>query len=164
MKQPTPVPKKPSSARILFIVSLILVLLSGASFAVFMSLNRTIKMTYGKVVDTYTKKEFASRKQTVDQEYDLIRYTVDGKEYKGKTAAPKTGGSPQYEPVYYYEKFPWAAWFYNKNNASIIFCSLFAAIALSLLLYSGNRMLKNARAAALMKKQQQPQKGGKTAK
>jgi|GEM_PF-1627584 uncharacterized protein YxeA len=163
MKQPAPVPKKPSNARVFFFISLALLLLSVASFAVFVSLNRTIKMTYGKVVDTYTKKEFASRKQTVDQEYDLIRYTVDGKEYKGKTAAPKAGGSSQYVPVYYYERFPWAAWYYSKNNASIIFCLLCAAIALGLLLYSGNRLLKNARASAPAKKQQQPPKGEKRA-
>ncbi|HMD67951.1 MAG TPA: hypothetical protein VKF42_03665, partial [Chitinivibrionales bacterium] len=95
MKQPAVTPKKPSNAWILLVISVILVALSIAGFAVFINLNRTIKMTSGKVVDSYTKKEFASRKQTVDQEYEIVKYAVDGKEFSGKTAAPKTGSSSQ---------------------------------------------------------------------
>jgi uncharacterized protein YxeA len=161
MKQPQQVAKKPSSAGIFFVVSLVLVLLSLASIAVFANLNRTIKMTAGKVVDSYTKKEFASRKQTIDQEYEVVRYTVDGKEYSGKTAAPKTGYSSQYVTVYYYEKFPGLAWFYKKNNASIVFCSLFAALFLCSLGYSGYRLRKNVAAASVARKQPQDKKADK---
>jgi len=158
MKQPALTPKKPSNAWILFVISIVLIAVSIAGFAVFINLNRTIKMTSGKVVDSYSKKEFASRKQTIDQEYDVVRYTVDGKEYSGKTAAPKTGSSSQYMTVYYYEKFPGMAWFRSKNNSSMAFCSLFAAVSLMMLWYSVHRMRKNAQAAATLK-QQLPKKG-----
>ncbi len=164
MKQPAPVPKKPSSAHIFFIVSLSLLVLSIAGLFVFTGLNRTIKMTYGKVVDSYTKKEFESRKQTVDQQYDYVRYTVDGKEFTGKTAVPKTGGSSQYVPVYYYQKFPWAAWYYNKDNSSVIFCLMLFAVFLISALYSGNRMLKNDRASPLAQKQKAYNKNEKKSK
>jgi cell division protein FtsB len=160
MKQPAVTPKKPSNAWILLVISVILVALSIAGFAVFINLNRTIKMTSGKVVDSYTKKEFASRKQTVDQEYEIVKYAVDGKEFSGKTAAPKTGSSSQYETVYYYEKFPGMPWFRSKSNSSMAFCSLFAALSLALLAYSGYRLRKNAQAAAALKKQQ-PKKNEK---
>ncbi len=160
MKQPQQIVKKTSNAGILFVISLVLVALGIAAFAVFANLNRTIKMTSGKVVDSYTKKEFASRKQTVDQEYEVVRYAIDGKEYLGKTASPRTGGASQYVTVYYYEKFPAMAWFYKKNNASTIFCSLFLTVALICLAYSGMRMKKNA--AAPVSRQTSSKKGGKT--
>jgi uncharacterized protein YxeA len=160
MKQPVVTPKKPSNAWILLVISIVLVVLSIAGFAVFINLNRSIKMTSGKVVDSFSKKEFASRKQTIDQEYDVVQYTIEGKQYTGKTAAPRTGSSSQYITVYYYEKFPAMAWFRSKNNSSMAFCSLFAAVSLILLFYSGYRIRKNALAAEAFKKQQ-PKKSEK---
>ena len=88
----------------------------------------------------------------------MVQYTIEGKQYTGKTAAPKTGYSSQYVTVYYYEKFPGMAWFRSKNNSSMAFCSLFAVVSLALLAYSGYRLRKNALAAATFK-QQQPKKG-----
>ena len=46
MKQPAVTPKKPSNAWILLVISIVLVALSIAGFAVFINLNRTIKMTF----------------------------------------------------------------------------------------------------------------------
>jgi|WetSurMetagenome_2_1015567.scaffolds.fasta_scaffold00707_7 hypothetical protein len=154
MKQPVQPQKKSSTALVFLIVSIVMFALSIAGFAVFASLNGTIKMTSGKVVDSYSKKEFASRKQTVDQEYDVVKYSIDGKEYTGKTAASRTGSSSQYVTVYYYEKFPGMAWFYKKNNSIMIFCSLFAVLSLSLFAYSGYRVRKNTLAAGALKRQQ----------
>jgi uncharacterized protein YxeA len=116
---------KPVSKTVIaiFVGSLICCLLCIVGVFVFSHLNTTIKVADGKVKDSYTKKEFASKKQTYDQEYDIVRYVVDGKEYFGKTAAPKTGSS-QYITVFYYEKYPQYPWFKSKTNSAVFFCIL----------------------------------------
>jgi len=149
--QPVQSKKPRSNSFVFFGISIAMVAVSVIAFAVFANLNRTIKMTSGKVVDSYTKKEFVSRKQTADQEYEVVRYAIDGKEYFGKAASPKTGSSSQWVTVYYYEKFPSMAWYYKKDNASLIFCSLFGSLSLLCFLYSGSRFRKSYMTAAAQK-------------
>jgi hypothetical protein len=128
MKKSQPVVKRSSALKTFFFVSLGLLLLGTACLIFFVKLDRTIKTASGKVVETYSQKEFASRKQTVDREYEIIRYTVQGKEYTGKSAVPRTGES-QYVPVFYYEKFPDMAWYYKKENSNVVFSSLFVVLS-----------------------------------
>jgi flagellar basal body-associated protein FliL len=162
MKQPDQPVKKPALALWFLIISLIVLLASAGGIVAFVKLNRTIKMTSGKIVETFTKKEFATRKQTVDREYDVVRYTVDGKEYMKKTATPKTGYSSQYITIYYYEKYPGFAWFFKKGNSNIFFCSLIAALAAAGVLFSAMQMKKSGAAATQTQKQQQAKKVAKT--
>jgi hypothetical protein len=105
-----------------------------------MRLNRTIKVTEGKVVDSYSKKTFASRKQTVDQEYDVIRYMINGKEYTGTAAATRAGGS--YASVFYYEKYPQFAWYNKRSNPNQTYCILTAMLAAIIIAFSLPSMLK----------------------
>jgi hypothetical protein len=43
------------------------------------------------------------------------------------------------------------AWYYKRDNASMIFCSLFGALSLLCFLYSGSRLRKNSLAAGAQK-------------
>jgi flagellar basal body-associated protein FliL len=162
MKQPDLPVKKPSPALWFLIISLVVLLAGAGGIVVFVKLNQTIKMTSGKIVETFTKKEFATRKQTVDRQYEVVRYTIEGKEYTGKTAMPKTGYSSQYVTVYYYEKYPGFAWFFNKGNSNIFFCSLIAALAAAGVILSAMQMKKSGVAAVQAQKQQQAKKVAKT--
>jgi hypothetical protein len=147
MKQSAPVPKKSPAAMVFFVVFLALFAASAAGVVVFVKLNRTVRLTTGKIVDSYTKKEFASRKQTYDQEYDVVKYAVDGREYTGKTAKPKTGYSSQYVTTYYYPKFPGNAWFFKKSNPGVFYSSLVAVLSLGALLISLSGMVKKTAVA-----------------
>jgi len=118
--------KQSSVPLIVCLVSLLFTIIGIAGIVAFVNFNNTIKVADGKVVDTFTQKEFASKKQTFDQEYDVVCYHVDGKEYRGKTIAPKSGSS--YIPVYYYEKYPQWAWYKSRENSGVFFSALFAAI------------------------------------
>jgi preprotein translocase subunit SecF len=145
MKQPSSAaggPKKSSPvSKWFFLTSLIVFVLSCAAFGIFMHLNRTIKVTGGKVVDTYSKKAFASRKQTYDQEYDVIRYTIAGKEYTGTVVAPRSGGS-QYATVFYYERFPQFAWYNKRSNPNQTYSALLAVLAAIIMVFSLQSMRK----------------------
>jgi hypothetical protein len=158
MKQPAEIQKKSPTAMIFFVVFLAVFAASSAGIVVFVRLNQAVKMTQGKVMETYSKKEFASRKQTYDREYGVIKYSAEGKEYTGKTAMPKTGYSSQYVTVYYYPKFPANAWYFKKSNPGVFFCSLSAVLSLAVLLYALSRILKKMAVAVPA---QQAKKGGK---
>jgi hypothetical protein len=161
MKQPSAVGSKKSSSvsKWFFLISLIIFVLSCAASGVFLHLNRTIKVTGGKVVDTYSKKEFASRKQTYDQEYDVIRYTIDGKEYTGTVAAPRSGGS-QYATVFYYQRFPQFAWYNKKSNPNLMYSVIMAVLAAVIMAFSMQSMRKRPEPGAAQngKKTQQQRK------
>ncbi|HUI92042.1 MAG TPA: DUF3592 domain-containing protein [Chitinivibrionales bacterium] len=159
MKQPEQPVKKSSVALWLLIISLVVMLAGGAGIVAFANLNKTVKMTSGKIVDTFTKKEFASRKQTIDREYDVVRYTVDGKEYTKRVAMPGAGYSSQYVTVYYYEKHPGHAWFFKKSNSSIFFSSLIAALGAVGAILAALRMAKGGPAPVPSQKQPAGKKG-----
>jgi hypothetical protein len=152
MKQPEQPVKKSSLALWLLIISLVVLLAGVGGIVAFVKLNKTITMTSGKIVETFTKKEFATRKQTVDREYEVVRYTVEGKDFTKKTAMPRAGYSSQYITVYYYEKHPDFAWFFNKSNSNMFFCSLIAALAAAGAILSAVRLIKNGPAPAQAKK------------
>jgi hypothetical protein len=158
MKQPT-LPKKNSSlSKWFFLSSLIVLVASCAAFGIFMHLNRTIKVTGGKVVDTYTKKTFASRKQTVDQEYDVIHYSINGKEYTGTVAETRSGGS-QYATVFYYEKFPQFAWYNKRSNPNQTYCFLLAMLAGAIMVFSLLSMRKRPETVGVRNGKTAPKQG-----
>lgn len=159
MKPPDQPVKKSSLALWFLIISLVVLLAGAGGIVEFVKLNKTIKITSGKIVETFTKKEFATRKQTIDREYEVVRYTVAGKDYTKKTAMPRAGYSSQYITVYYYEKYPDFAWFFNKSNSNLFFCSLIAALAAAGAIISAVRLKKNGPAPAQAQKQQQVKKG-----
>lgn len=141
-----------------FLCSLIALVLSCATYGIFMHLNRTIKVAEGKVVDTYSKKTFASRKQTIDQEYDVIRYAINGKEYTGTAEAPKSGGS-QYATVFYYEKFPQLAWYNKRSNPNQTYAALVALLAAVVMAFSLRSLTKRTETAVIRNgKKPQPQR------
>jgi len=131
MSQPTRQKKGIRTSLAIAIVSAGLLIISCIALGYVIQLNKTICVVSGKVVDVYTKKEFASKKQTIDQEYDVVKYTVDGKDYLKSMSAGKHAGS-QYATVYYFAKYPQWAWFYSKSNpyaiyiTMIIICSVIA--------------------------------------
>jgi hypothetical protein len=141
MKQSAPIQKKTSVSKWFFLSSLIAFLLGCSCYGMFMHLNRTIRVVEGKVVDTYSKKTFASRKQTIDQEYDVIRYTINGKEYTGTAQAPKSGVS-QYATVFYYEKFPQFAWYNKRSNPNQTYSAFLTALAAAIMVFSLRSMIK----------------------
>jgi flagellar basal body-associated protein FliL len=161
MKQPDQPVKKPSLALWFLIISLVFLLAGAGGIVVFVKLNQTVKMTSGKIIETFTKKEFATRKQTVDRQYEVVRYTVEGKEYTKKTAMPRTGYNSQYITVYYYEKYPGFAWFFKKANSSLFFCSLVAALAAAGVIFSAVQLRKKGPATAQIQKQQLAKKSAK---
>jgi hypothetical protein len=148
MNQTDSAKKKPPLALWFLIISIVFTLLCATGIGVFIKLNQTIKMTSGKIVETFTKKEFATRKQAVDRQYEVVRYTVAGKDYTGKTALPKTGYSSQYVTVYYYENYPGFAWFFKKTNSGLFFCSLLAALFGAGVVLSAFRLIKKPIVAA----------------
>jgi hypothetical protein len=148
MNQPVLAKKHPSLSRWSFCISLLVLVASCVAFGIFMHLNRTIKVTGAKVVDTYSKKAFASRKQTYDQEYEVIRYTIGGKEFTGTVAAPRQGAS-QYATVFYYEKFPQFAWYNKRSNPNETYCALVAVLAAAIMAFSLQSMRKRPEAAAM---------------
>jgi hypothetical protein len=130
-----------------FLGSLILFIMSAALLGYFIKLNHCIEKTSGKVIDTYTKKTFASRKQQVDQEFLVVSYSIDGKEYRGKTMR-RNGGSSEYVPVFYYPGFPGYPWFYKKANANVIYCSIFILLSCIATVMTGSNLRKAKTLAA----------------
>jgi hypothetical protein len=120
-------PAKQSSSKGLFYFCLALFVASACAFAFVMKLERKIEKTSGKVVETYSKKTFVSRKKSYDQEYAVVRYSAGGKEYTGKTLRRTTSDVIH---VYYYAGFPAMAWFYKKENPNIVYCSILMALSL----------------------------------
>jgi hypothetical protein len=141
MANQTPANKQPPSKN-LFIGSIVLFIISILLFGYVIKLNHRIDRTSGKVVETYTKRTFASRKQQTEREFLVVSYTINGKEYTGKTIR-REGFSQDFVPVYYYASFPGFAWFYKKANANIVYCSIFMLLALFAVYMTGND-LKNA--------------------
>ena len=118
MANQPPTNKKPPS-KSMFFGSIALFIISALLFGCIIKLNHRIDRTSGKVVETYTKRTFASRKQSTEREFLVVSYTINGKEYTGKTMR-REGFSQDYVPVYYYPSFPGLAWFYKKANANIV--------------------------------------------
>jgi hypothetical protein len=116
-----------STKKAMFLLCLIVFVLSSCAFALIMKLDRKIEKTSGKVIDSYQKKTFASRKQSYNQEYLVVRYEVNGKEYTGK-AVRRTSGD--FVPVYYYHGFPGMGWFYKKGNPNLAYCCIFMTLSL----------------------------------
>lgn len=141
--QPPTTQKLPSKN--LFIGSMVLFIISLLSFAGVIRLNNRIDRTSGKVVETYTKKTFASRKQSTEREFLVVHYTVNGKEYTRKTML-RDGFGREYVPVYYYPAFPGFAWFYKKANANMVYCSILMMLSCIAAVMTGSdlRKAKNA--------------------
>jgi hypothetical protein len=159
MKQPAPSKKSSSVSKWVFLSSLVILVLSCAAYGIFLHLNRTIKVTGAKVVESYSKKTFASRKQTIDQEYDVIKYTINGKEYTGTVAESRSGGS-QYATVFYYEKFPQFAWYNKRSNPNQTYCILLAVLSAAVMLFSLQSLRNRPETGTVqsVKKQQQQRK------
>ena len=94
-----------------------------------LALNRHVEKTGGTVVETYSKKTFVSRKQTADTEILVVKYTVRGTSYTGKTER-RPGSSQDFVPVYYYRDLPSMAWYYRKDNPNLVYCSVLLFFAL----------------------------------
>jgi hypothetical protein len=128
MNKPTP-PAATGRSRpnTLFFICLALFIAGTAACLFVIKLDRHVEKTVGKVVETYSKRVFASRKKQYDEEYLVVRYSVGGKEYTGKTVRRKTG---DFVTVYYYPAFPGMPWFYKKENPYMAYCCMFMAAAL----------------------------------
>ncbi len=123
----SPAPVGNSSSRALFYCCLAIFFVSAGAFGVVMKLNRTIQRTGGKVIESYSKKAFVSRKKSYEQEYAVVRYSAGGKEHTGKTLRRTVSDMV---PVYYYGAFPAGAWFYKKENPNIVYCCIFMTLSL----------------------------------
>jgi hypothetical protein len=114
------------SKRFFFFWVAVFIVSSGACLFV-LKLDRQIEKTVGKVIDSYSKRVFASRKKSYDEEYVIVRYSVGVKEYTGKSLRRKTG---DFVPVFFYRPFPGMAWFYTKTNANLTYCCIVMALSL----------------------------------
>lgn len=156
MANQPPANKKPPSKK-LFFGSIALFIIGMLLFGCVIKLSHRIGRTSGKVVETYTKRTFASRKQSTEREFLVVSYTISGKEYTGKTMR-REGFSQDFVPVYYYASFPGFAWFYKKANANIVYCGIFMLLALCAVYMTGND-LKKAQNNALAKPGQKNKQG-----
>ena len=156
MASQPPVNKKPPSKNIFF-GSIVLFIMGMLLFGYVIKLNRRIDRTSGKVIETYTKRTFASRKQQTEREFLVVSYTINGKEYTGKTMR-REGFSQDYVPVYYYPSLPGLAWFYKKANANIFYCTIFMLLAL-LTVYMTGKDLKKAQNNFIAKPGQKNKQG-----
>jgi hypothetical protein len=111
----------------LFFVCLAVFIAGTGACALVIKLDRHVEKTVGRVVESYSKRVFASRKRSFDEEFVVVSYSVGGKEYTGKTIRRKTG---DFVAVYYYPSFPGRAWFYKKENPNLTYCSMVMALSL----------------------------------
>jgi hypothetical protein len=126
-----------------FWIFLVATVLSAAALGLFMHFGSDIRSVPGKVIDTYTETDFASRKRSYQQEYVVVKYSVEGKEYTGKTPIPRKGNySREYVSVFYYSYFPGFPWFYHKTNANIAYCILVLSLSGLMLIWFTLRMAK----------------------
>ncbi|HAJ78909.1 MAG TPA: hypothetical protein DCO75_03990 [Fibrobacteres bacterium] len=102
---------------------------SALCAGMFWKLDRSIEKTSAKVMETFTKKTFASRKSSYEQEYFIVTYSINGKEYTKKTMR-RNGFGSEYIPVFYYRQLPGLAWFYKKANANMVYCCTFMMLSL----------------------------------
>jgi hypothetical protein len=116
-----------SSSKGLFFFLLAIFVASVCAFAFVMKLDRTVERTTGKIIETYSKKTFVSRKSSVEKEYGVVRYSVGGTEHTGHTL--KRTGSDMVQ-VYYYKAFPSMAWYYKRENPNIVYCCIFMTLSL----------------------------------
>jgi hypothetical protein len=140
MANQPPTSKKPPSKK-MFFSSIALFVVSMLLLGYVIKLNHRIERTSGKVVETYTKRTFASRKQSTEREFLVVRYIINGKEYTRKTMR-REGFGQDFVPVYYYASLPGLAWFYKKANANIVYCSIFILIALIAVYMTGTDLRK----------------------
>jgi hypothetical protein len=126
MKNP-PTTVKQSSSKTLFFCFLALFVLSACACAFVMKLDRSIERTSGKVIESYSKKTFVSRKKSYEQEYAVVGYSIAGKEHTGKTLRRTVSDMV---PVYYYSAFPAMAWFYKKENPHLAYCCIVMTLSL----------------------------------
>jgi hypothetical protein len=112
-----------------FVICLSIFIASALLLGVCVKLDRHLEKTSGKVVETYSKKTFASRKQSYDQEYFVVNYSAKGKDYTIKTIR-RNGFGQEYVPVYYYGDAPGIAWCYRKTDIHIIYCAIFMMLSL----------------------------------
>jgi len=156
MANQSPTNKKPPSKN-MFFGSIALFIISALLFGSVIKLNHRIDRTSGKVVETYTKRTFASRKQQTEREFLVVSYTINGKEYTRKTMR-REGFSQDYVPVYYYPSLPGLAWFYKKANANIFYCSIFMLLAL-FAAYMTGKDLRKAKNVAVTRPGQKNKQG-----
>ena len=135
---------KRSSSNGVFIFCLVFLVASASAFMFVMKLDRRIDKTTGKVIETYSKKAFVSRKNSIQQEYAVVRYTLNGKEYTGKTIRRTTS---DFIPVYFYHAFPGMAWFYKKENPNKVYCCIVMALSLLGMILARPRFKKTQIAA-----------------
>lgn len=122
---PIPAGRRKSKGFFFFWVAVFFVS-SGACLCV-IKLDRQIEKTVGKVIESYSKRVFASRKKSYDEEVVVVRYSVGAKEFTGKTIRRKTG---DFVAVFFYRPFPGMAWFYNKTNANLTYCCILMTLSL----------------------------------
>ena len=151
-------PNQPASANrgpsnVFFVTCLSIFIASALLFGLVLKLDRHIEKASGKVVETYSKRTFASRKQSYEQEYFVVTYSAKGKEHTIKTIR-RNGFGQEYVPVYYYGAFPGFGWCYKKTDANIVYCSIFMALSLVTagIAWSSLRKAKMAAKTAPLKK------------
>lgn len=111
------------------VICVIIFAVGALCAGMFWKLDRSIEKTSAKVVETFTKKTFASRKSSYEQEYFIVTYSINGKEYTKKTMR-RNGFGSEYIPVFYYRQLPGFVWFYKKANANMIYCCTFMMLSL----------------------------------
>jgi len=137
MKQPPAKPQNSSTSKTVFFISLGILVISCVALAVFIGLNRTVTMTNGKVINTFSKRVFSSRKSYTDQEWADLSYSIEGKEYRGRAQLRGNGSYGQkHIPVYYYPRLPWIAWYYSKTNAAVPFSIVFLVLSGGIMTWS----------------------------
>ncbi len=141
MNQPANQKKGLSTSLVVATISAVILIISCIALGYIVNLGKTVCVVSGKVVGSYTKKEFASKKQTYDQEYDVVKYAVDGKEYTKSMSAGAHAGS-QYATVYYFSQYPQWAWFHSKGNPYTIYVGLVIFCAVMVFIISWRQYSK----------------------
>ncbi len=121
--------KGSSSLKGVFLLCIGVFVVSTLAFFLVLRFSHHIEKTSGKVIETYTKKAFVSRKSSYEQQYYAVTYSVKGRDYTKNTKS-----NPHFSrdviPVYYYAPFPGGAWFYKKENPNVAYCCIFMLLSL----------------------------------
>jgi hypothetical protein len=171
MNTPANQPKTTPASVTMFRIFLIATILMSALLGGVIYWNKTVHIISGKVIDITNETEFSSRKNSYQQEFAIIEYSVSNQQHTGKAAVPRKKHSERGSlvPTYYYPQFPQFAWFYSKENGLSVLLGFLLVISLSGLAISSSAMQKrkavstgSSKTAGLKaSKQSQPNPGQK---
>jgi len=145
------------SLSVVFLIAGAILLLAGAAcLSFFLTMNNSTAMVIGKVTDTYQGRAFTGSKRTVEQEFLIVNYTINGREYTKKTGIPvKIGTNHSTVSVFYYPRFPHFTWYNRKLNEGVSFGIAIILISLVVMSLTAYYIIRKAKKLQLDRRKKQ---------